>query len=67
MFTWLKRKKNQVTNSWVKSDLNLKKPNKLPKNFAKKVIDLEVVCERHDVHKDDVQSLMSLYTVNHCR
>jgi len=36
----------------------------LPRNFAKKVIDLEIQCERPDVTRDHVNSLMDLYTVS---
>ena len=43
--------------------LKLKQKLKLPKSFAKKVIDLENICDRPDVTMAQVKELMDLYTV----
>ena len=46
-----------------KGEIKLKRKLSLPKNFAKKVIHLESVCERPDVTLLNVKELMDLYTV----
>jgi hypothetical protein len=46
------------------SNLKIKKKVVLPRNFAKKVIDLEIQCDRPDVTRDHINTLMDLYTVN---
>jgi hypothetical protein len=43
--------------------LKIKKKMNLPRNFAKKVIDLELLCDRLDVTRENVNSLMDVYTV----
>ena len=44
--------------------LKAKKRSGLPRNFAKKVIDLELQCERPDTTRVHVNDLMDLYTVS---
>ena len=74
MFKWLFKKKEDssvttsddlkaMQHSKIQKQLRLKKRMDLPRNFAKKVIDLELQCERPDVTKDNVNSLMDLYTL----
>ena len=75
MFKWFSKKKEEKPAEEFndekpsarppKSSLRIKKRMTLPRHFAKKVIDLELQCGRGDVTKDNVNSLMDLYTVNH--
>jgi hypothetical protein len=44
-------------------ELTVKKKLNLPKNFAKRIIDYENLCERPDVTMQTLNELMDLYTV----
>ncbi len=70
MLKWFTKKKEDTGDKShnekkaAKSNLRIKKRMSLPRNFAKKVIDLELQCERPDVTRDHINSLMDLYTVS---
>jgi len=38
----------------IHRELKVKRKQKLPKDYAQRVIDLEAQCDRHDVNKDHV-------------
>lgn len=61
-----KSEKTIITPQLPSANLKIKKKMALPRNFAKKVIDLEIQCERPDVTKEHVNTLMDLYTVSIC-
>ncbi len=56
MLKWWKKRKEK------KKYMKGKKVDKLPKDFAKKVIELEIKCEKIDCDKEDITDLMNLYT-----
>ena len=57
MIGWWKQRKEKKKYLKTKS-----KFTKLPKNFAQKIIELEIQCEKDDCSKEDIDELMNLFT-----
>ena len=65
MMKWLNKKKEDLKNKKgnKKDSLKVKKNKYLPKDFHKRVMELENQCERPDANKWHINDLMDLYTV----